>query len=116
MNVETSQVKDARILKLNEIAGKINEALEIDFDNQGLIVSECRDKKLKNTQSWSSNILLKYYHRFKQEKSEKADKSMKDFIESLRPVIEKLDVRLEPSGFLTIIDMTPAILEPVVKK
>ena len=89
----------------------MNQLLGSELDSQGVIISECRDKKLKNTQSWSSNIFVKFHHALKKSKSEKSGGNVKEFCDSLQPIIEKLgdDTRLEPSGFLTFIDITPSL-------
>ena len=50
----------------------------------GLMISECRDKKLKATHSWSSNLLLKVYFILKKKENEAAKKSPKEFVESVQ--------------------------------
>ena len=96
--------KDGRMAKINEIIEKVNQILDTNFDSSGIIIADCRDKKLKNTKSWSSNIFIKFHHALKKDKSEKSMKSPQEFCHSINA--DQFG-RIEASGFLTIIDETP---------
>lgn len=54
----------------------------------GLIISECRDKKLKATHSWSTNLLLKVYFMLKKKEIENVKKSQKEFVESVEEYVK----------------------------
>ena len=63
---EEEEKNDPRMDKVNEIVEAVKKTLSIDLDtSNGIFVSDCRDKKLKNTLSWSTNLFVKMHHTLK---------------------------------------------------
>ena len=68
----------------------------------GIEIGLCRDKKLKNTLSWSSNILIRLHF------IQKLNKSPHEFALSFKDKLEQTfkNIRVEKSGFIVVIDGT----------
>ena len=72
----------------------------MQFTAAGSIVNASRDKALKNTASWCCNTFLKAY--FQTDKS----KPLPELVQAAKELITQENVRLEPNGYLTFVDMT----------
>jgi len=82
---------------------------ELTALKNGVVISDqVKDKALKGTKSWSTNLLIRVHFILKQSQSDKAAKSPKELADKLRPAIESETIRVEPSGFVTIIDTQKA--------
>ena len=80
----------------------------------GLIIADAKDKQLKNTLSWSINLPIRVYFQVKSLDGFDKIKSPKDFVQHLRDqkVFENDEnIKLEDSGYITVIDMTKKIVD-----
>jgi len=73
-------------------------------------VSDPQAKELKDTQSWTTNALMKYFY------ATSAKKSKQDLTNFLKEIEEsvamassglQIETQIEASGYLTFIDKTP---------
>ena len=80
---------------------------------ESLIVGPARDKQLKNTKSWATNCLIRLYH---SHQSLKEELKQPEFVqqvkakESVQKWLQEYGAekwRVEDSGYLTCVDMTP---------
>ena len=92
---EIDEERIAQITKLQDLTNLISTHLKLPnlhlFDDnklqQGLFISPCRDKKLKDTCSWSSNILNRMHFILKKEQNELAKGNPKEFVESVEAFV-----------------------------
>lgn len=101
--------------QLPESAGLVHHFFEaVDGKlslRNGLNVSECRDKALKDTISWSSNLLISIHFHLKKTGLQEADESPAKFAQSLKERLESqfAELRVETNGYLVILDKTKVI-------
>jgi hypothetical protein len=95
-----------------QIVGKVIERIHGSMENMAAVltsatIGDAQEKALKDTLSWSTNVLLRYFYATSAVKSK--DK-LNEFLESNKEAIEhlssqlKMQIRLEKTGFLTFIN------------
>lgn len=80
------------------------------------MIADAKDKQLKTTQSWSINLPIRVYFQVKNLEGFDKIKTPKDFSQHLRDnkVFEDDEnIKLEDSGYITVIDMTKKEVDTV---
>ena len=71
------------------------------------IITKPKDKKLKETKSWSTNLLIRIFYKIKEAlKQERKEWNIKEFIEGLKKeeqLFLNQNLKLEDSGYLTFL-------------
>ena len=99
----------AQIIACVEAEFDLSDESQLSTVLENVILSDARDKELKNTKSWSTNCLIKLYHCHPKLKE---SKTFPDFIATVtasEPVQKSLaesHCRIEKSGYLTRVDTT----------
>lgn len=83
----------------------------MSFPESGIIIGLPRNPELKATKSYSCNLLIRAYH----SNQELKKTPFKNFVEEMQAKPWPLHVKIESSGYITIIDMEQAAVEPKVK-
>ena len=122
--VDEFKLKQIEILK--NLLMSLQKHLNFDITDQifvddsiknGVLISDCRDKKLKNTLSWSSNILIRVHFILKATLPDIAKSNQKEFIDSFKDKdLFETSVKILPSGFIMYVDETPKQMEDLPKK
>ena len=108
---------------MDQVAGFLNcieEALGLSNESQiasileNLNIGPARGKELQNTKSWSTNCLIRLFHSHASLKA--SGKKQPEFVaevqghEAVQAWLSQecnTGWRIEPSGFITCVDMTP---------
>eukprot|EP00347_Sterkiella_histriomuscorum_P012879 403366869 len=110
-------IKELQISLIRKVLINLQQAfpeLFTSFTNEQLqtllqtsIISKPRDKKLKDTQSFSTNFLIKIFYKLKEEKNEfivQQSQNIKEFVKLLKKKQEQWDLKEQNSDFKQVIE------------
>lgn len=90
---------------------EINDKGDVEKMLNGVFISDCKDKKLNKTMSWSSNIVLKIHFLLKSKQLPSAMNSQKDLSAAFSKIDEfkslSMPLKFEASGYVTFVSEVP---------